>query len=410
MKHCVGEYDYKVRERSSDIYSLRSPNNEPHITVEIDLKPHYGENDPDHMFFRQVYGKANSQPKTEYLQRIQQWINHLREEEHKTIEDGTLGWEEMSEVSVSDLDSYGGGEDIPSHNILGNPIKYPNIETNRYDDHVETLYEMGAGGLHGYGKNAVPRESIAGLAQYAKNNNELGYLKESTQSFLTWVSREWNHDAQEPPEEYSEDYDTEGMDYHQQEDFESRDDSYPMLFAQELLKQIGKVESQKAATSNNWYRLSDKKVDGEEDHDDPENDEIENESAIGGGSMCVSPSPIYGDYTAIQNQPFIPSMLKRKKMKKKKKRKASGNWYTVAHTSINDLAAPGIADFRPPYEKPNFSGYEGPPDIRDMKILEINGKPYISNERSMIPLSVNNIVKIYQVSLETAIDVYEARK
>jgi hypothetical protein len=100
-------------------------------------------------------------------------------------------------------------------------------------------------------------------------------------------------------------------------------------------------------------------------------------------------------------------------MKKKKKRKAasaSSNWYTVAHTSIHDVDTPVAKDYRPPYETPNFSGYDGPPDIKDMKILRMNGKPYISNERSMIPLSVNNLVKIYQISLEMAINIYNAQK
>jgi hypothetical protein len=86
------------------------------------------------------------------------------------------------------------------------------------------------------------------------------------------------------------------------------------------------------------------------------------------------------------------------------------SWYKESHTSINDLVAPGVTDFKDPYETPNFSGFSGPPDIKEMKILRINGMPYISNERSMVPLSANNLVKIYKVSPEMAISIYNAHK
>lgn len=61
MKNCVSSYKDKVNLGKSLIISMRDKKNQPHITLEIDIKTHS---------VTQVRGKANSKPSDEYLKVI----------------------------------------------------------------------------------------------------------------------------------------------------------------------------------------------------------------------------------------------------------------------------------------------------------------------------------------------------
>jgi hypothetical protein len=65
MDNCVGGYCGPVSEGISVIYSLRDPDNNPHVTIEIDETGKY---------IKQIYGKSNSEPKDEYKDIIRHWI------------------------------------------------------------------------------------------------------------------------------------------------------------------------------------------------------------------------------------------------------------------------------------------------------------------------------------------------
>lgn len=67
MNHCVGGYCDKVSRGHSAIYSLRDPEGNPHITIELD---------PTTNRIRQTMGKANSIPKEQYTP----YIKHLTQE------------------------------------------------------------------------------------------------------------------------------------------------------------------------------------------------------------------------------------------------------------------------------------------------------------------------------------------
>ncbi len=61
MQHCVGDYCEEVEEGSTVIYSLRDPRGRPHVTMELR---------PTMKRFVQVYGKQNTEPKPEYMERV----------------------------------------------------------------------------------------------------------------------------------------------------------------------------------------------------------------------------------------------------------------------------------------------------------------------------------------------------
>jgi hypothetical protein len=61
MQHCIGggAYDEMLRDPSMRLFSLRDHKNEPHVTVEMDIQTNK---------LAQVWGKANTIPKTEYAE------------------------------------------------------------------------------------------------------------------------------------------------------------------------------------------------------------------------------------------------------------------------------------------------------------------------------------------------------
>ena len=63
MNHCVGGYCNSVQTGKSIIYSLRDPQNNPHVTMETD-----GRN------IEQIQGNSNSDPDSEYRAMIKEWI------------------------------------------------------------------------------------------------------------------------------------------------------------------------------------------------------------------------------------------------------------------------------------------------------------------------------------------------
>ncbi len=68
MNHCVGGYCENVESGKSIIYSLRDPQNEPHVTLEADDR---------NINFEQIKGHSNSEPKQEYKNMIKEWFQSL---------------------------------------------------------------------------------------------------------------------------------------------------------------------------------------------------------------------------------------------------------------------------------------------------------------------------------------------
>ena len=65
---CVGSYDRDVWSGRLRIFSLRDPQNQPHVTIE---------SNPDVTSFAQVMGKSNSDPKPEYKVAVKEWVESL---------------------------------------------------------------------------------------------------------------------------------------------------------------------------------------------------------------------------------------------------------------------------------------------------------------------------------------------
>ena len=68
LEHCVGGYYYKIKNKESEIFSLRNPAGKPEVTIETSI---------DHYQFKQTFGRNNAQPNSTQTSMINEWKQHL---------------------------------------------------------------------------------------------------------------------------------------------------------------------------------------------------------------------------------------------------------------------------------------------------------------------------------------------
>jgi 2'-5' RNA ligase len=101
MGHCVGGYCHLVQDGSTEIYSLRKPNGDPSVTIEIQPEKGYGQSPPyGEYHVIQVHGKGNTDPKPEYKDKVAQFFKHFQQ-----TNGVDLYWDGSGQ-----MDGYGGGE------------------------------------------------------------------------------------------------------------------------------------------------------------------------------------------------------------------------------------------------------------------------------------------------------------
>jgi hypothetical protein len=130
MQHCVGGLNYinQVRNGDLQIFSLREPNGQPHVTMSLQDRADLtkGPQNPSwrYLDFPEIYGKQDAEPIPEYQERIDQWWNHLRD----------IGWnpEHSGEYEPPE----------PEHEYVDNPegdFEIHDLEDLReFADHVES--------------------------------------------------------------------------------------------------------------------------------------------------------------------------------------------------------------------------------------------------------------------------------
>ena len=89
QNNCVGDYCDLVANKITRIFSLRDPQNEPHVTIEVD---------PEMKSIFQIMGNSNSVPDNEYKTMVREWIESLPIRPH---------WEEHGDFNpIRDARSY----------------------------------------------------------------------------------------------------------------------------------------------------------------------------------------------------------------------------------------------------------------------------------------------------------------
>jgi len=199
MGHCVGGYGHEVDSGRTKILSLRDPNNQPHVTMELEPRnyalheqyagakgPQWGNNEhpgriPVYDESRpvvpgsrivQIQGKGNEVPKDEYQQRLKEWFTAFPEEDRPNWE-----YDESPISHIGALEPEAEYQDYQGRWVQGEP----QADADYWGDQ-----DMGGYGPHGdYGLVKPHRaidygETIGSLARPKSNGTEDHYPHEVT--------------------------------------------------------------------------------------------------------------------------------------------------------------------------------------------------------------------------------------
>ena len=183
MDHCVGSYCDDVERETSTIFSLRDPQNNPHVTIETG-----GEKDYNPGTIKQIQGKSNSIPKDIYKAMIKEWISINGDQ--NGIQKEINAFKNMEEENPYD------SPDV--HEITELLEKILSGEDNEYgltyvldkdiDSIISDLAETGEEENSGYGSGSQYHGDIAEVSPYITN---LALMQDLKLPFWPRHSGEW---------------------------------------------------------------------------------------------------------------------------------------------------------------------------------------------------------------------------
>jgi len=255
MDHCVGSYCEDVQGGFSVIYSLRDPNNQPHITMDTD----------DFGNIKQIQGKSNSTPKDEYKAKIKEWISTSADD--LGIVRDINAFENMEEQHPYDSPSVKEITDVIENIVQGEENEYglKYIFDNDIETVIDEMVTTGEGEASGYysrdnGYTGDITESspyISNLAlmldlklpNWPRHSGEWDVVK-SMPKQSDWKNinevEKWAWETRDEIQEDFMHYET-GLDYPQEEDYEDPKDY------EEALREHDDAESE---IHNEWMGQS----------------------------------------------------------------------------------------------------------------------------------------------------------
>lgn len=150
MNHCVGGYCNYVSDGRMNVYSLRDPQNEPHVTMSIEPAG----------VIEQIKGNSNTNPKEEYKAMIREWFGEYQKT--KPLNMGVeFNWGELKFIKNEDMDDFI-LQELTKSNDYG-------IRPDMTSFDIEELYEAAYNGmlnnrLGGYDYNNVRNAKYIGRA------------------------------------------------------------------------------------------------------------------------------------------------------------------------------------------------------------------------------------------------------
>lgn len=192
MGNCVGGYANRIEQESTQVYSLRDKNNNPHATLEViiplkiptknkqgkmEFKPH------KEIIIEQIQGKGNEEPIDEYKAKIKEWFTSLKNAGYEFTPIESEDFEDdITEIDFEELktsqDDY--GIEIRMYNIGGN-----------YDNNIESIVDECQ-----YRDGDLDIQKAIGtfeaLANYAFYIGEGELLEKEVQFYSDSISEEFN--------------------------------------------------------------------------------------------------------------------------------------------------------------------------------------------------------------------------
>jgi len=202
MGHCVSGYAEEVANEKTEIFSLRDPNNNPHVTLEMNFYPTSSRNNEMRIEIQQIKGKNNKEPIPEYKTMIKEWFDHLKTKNYKfdAMEGYDVDIEDLSE-NLALEDDY--GININVWGIGGHP-----------DTYLKNIQEIERKGWHYNSYNLNTSINLFdALLEYAYKRDELKSLERATTIYTEYINDQlWdyetsiNYENPEPDEPLIEDY------------------------------------------------------------------------------------------------------------------------------------------------------------------------------------------------------------
>ena len=195
MGHCVGGYSESVASGKTNIFSLRDPKNQPHVTIEAniekskELEKGWNPKQPK-LFFEiiQIQGKENKEPITEYKELIKHWFDSLKSKYNVTMSEDDFD----ASITGANLTEF---EQINEYGILMN---LPGIGGSE-SEYKENIEEIEGDAAHSsYFNMRVAKDNCNALLDYAIQRSQLDLLEKGLASYEEEVNErfnEWSMDA-----------------------------------------------------------------------------------------------------------------------------------------------------------------------------------------------------------------------
>ena len=165
MSHCVGSYCYQVERGDIRIFSLRSPDNKPHVTIEMDGKTNT---------ILQIKGFGNKTPDSKDRERISEWFGDLGDAEWSSQSpfEEEIDWgssKEIESIVAGIYDSAYGAhydEDVVDDDY---GIPYKQVEKDIRHNDIETIYENVSEALTDVQWDPTTRKQVPTNIKYTNN-------------------------------------------------------------------------------------------------------------------------------------------------------------------------------------------------------------------------------------------------
>ena len=193
MDHCVGSFCEDVERQHSNIYSLRDPQNRPHVTIETGGEKGYTPGG-----IKQIQGKSNSEPKDTYKEMIKEWISTSGDK--SGIQKEINAFENLEEENPYDSPSVEEVNDLLGKILQGEENEYGlnYVLDKDIDDIIETITTTADGEASSYySREGSYNGSITESSPYISNLALMQDLK-----MPRWImdKGEWDELRKKPKE------------------------------------------------------------------------------------------------------------------------------------------------------------------------------------------------------------------
>lgn len=269
MNHCVSSYCKDVQSGESIIYSLRDPNNEPHVTIEVT---------GDGKGIDQIQGNSNSEPKLIYKKMLKEWFSEPNAPKYIIDNDIDNEWDQaLYGYKGKHIDS--ATEDVEKVlEIYDRGDEYGLKPDGKPSDYLEGIYEAFLNSIYqsndrGYYRSSNSDKLLSEIAvsggdksiqellnlinitEDGKYDKKTGKViqRGANDDFMEWIADSELRYPEREDYKTDKDYEIAEREYYDVE-AECRKDSVPLGWIDDIYKALNKeMEKKLGINLQQWY-------------------------------------------------------------------------------------------------------------------------------------------------------------